>query len=138
MKLSDFNEILDDVLDKCRDIMNSKGVAYSGTDDKFGNFNRIATKLGLDRKKIWSVYFNKHTDAIDAFLREEYKDCEPIQGRIMDAINYLLLLYGMVEEEDTDPVVDISKKCEHIFNLNMQCTKCGAKLVDIEENINGI
>ena len=102
MKIDEFNEMILVVLDKCRDIMNSKGVAYSGVDDKFGNFNRIADKLGLDRKQVWSVYFNKHIDAIDAFLRKEYKDCEPIQGRIMDAINYLLLLYGMVDEEVQD------------------------------------
>ncbi len=129
MTLSDFNEMIDSVLDECRDIINSKGVAYSGVDDKFGNFNRIGKKLGLDRKKIWSVYFNKHIDAIDAFLRGEYKDCEPIQGRIMDAINYLLLLYGMVEEEDTDPVTDISKKCDHEFDENLRCKKCDARIV---------
>ena len=99
MTLNEFNALLDKVLEQCRDIMNSKGVAYSGTDDKFGNFKRIAKKLNLRTEQIWSVYFNKHIDAIDAYIRGEYSDSEPIEGRIMDAINYLLLLYGILAEE---------------------------------------
>lgn len=98
MKLEEFKCVVDEVLTECLEIMDSKGVAYSGMDDKFGNFNRIAGLLNLDRTEVWSVYFHKHIDAIDAYIRGEYEDSESIYGRIMDAINYLLLLYGMITE----------------------------------------
>ena len=84
--------------------MDSKGLAYSGEEDKFGNFNRVGELLKLDRKKVLNVYFHKHIDAIDSYIREEYHDTEPIQGRIFDAINYLLLLSGMIKEDDNEKV----------------------------------
>jgi len=103
-----FYELVERVLDDCVDIMRSKGDAYAGKDqDKFANFNRLASKLGLNRTKIWMVYFQKHMDALDSFLRGEYNDPEPIEGRIKDAVNYLLLLYGMIQE--TNPMAKEEK-----------------------------
>jgi len=103
-----FYELVERVLDDCVDIMRSKGDAYAGKDqDKFANFNRLASKLGLNRTKIWMVYFQKHMDALDSFLRGEYNDPEPIEGRIKDAVNYLLLLYGMIQE--TNPIAKEEK-----------------------------
>jgi hypothetical protein len=100
MRNVDFYSIVQDVLEDCITIMREKGDAYAGEgQDKFANFNRLADKLGLDMKKIWQVYFQKHIDAIESFLREEYHDPEPIEGRIKDAINYLLILYGMIKEK---------------------------------------
>jgi len=103
-----FYELVERVLDDCVGIMRSKGDAYAGKDqDKFANFNRLASKLGLNRTKIWMVYFQKHMDALDSFLRGEYNDPEPIEGRIKDAVNYLLLLYGMIQE--TNPMAKEEK-----------------------------
>jgi len=100
MKNSEFYALVEKVLDDCVGIMRSKGDVYAGKDqDKFANFNRLAAKLGLNRVKIWMVYFQKHMDAIESFLRGEYGDPEPIEGRIKDAINYLLILYGMIQED---------------------------------------
>jgi hypothetical protein len=88
-----------DLLPECFSIMKSKGLAYSGIEDKLGNFKRIAKQLGLSPKQVWAVYFEKHHDALSSYLRGEYSDSEPIRGRIQDLINYLFLLYGLIEEE---------------------------------------
>jgi len=88
-----------ELFQKCLDTLESKGKVYSGEVNAFRNFTDVARELGISRKMVWWVYFRKHIDAIWAYVTFDYKDPEPIEGRIMDAINYLILLYGMIEQE---------------------------------------
>lgn len=97
--------IKDDLLVKCMDIMKTKGEAYSGVEDKLGNFKRCAKLAGVDIKKAWYIYFVKHFDALSSYIRGEYKDSEPIQGRIQDLINYLFLLYAILEEQQSNNLI---------------------------------
>lgn len=100
MKSEELYDLIDKkVMPKCLAIMKSKGEAYSGIEDKLGNFKRCSKLAGTDIKKVWFVYFVKHFDALSAYIRGEYKDSEPIEGRIEDLINYLFLLRGIIEEE---------------------------------------
>jgi hypothetical protein len=95
-----YNLVDDEILEKCRTIMRSKGEAYSGLDDKLGNFKRCGALAGVSTEVAWHIYFMKHFDALCAYIRGEYKDCEPIDGRIVDMINYLFLLYGILKEKE--------------------------------------
>ena len=52
----------------------------------------------------WLVFFLKHEECIEKFTRGEYHDSEPIEGRIADAINYLLLLRAIIEEARPAPM----------------------------------
>jgi len=100
MKAKKFLELVkQNIFVRCLAIMKSKGEAYSGKEDKFGNFNRIAEKRDVSRYLVWSIYFDKHLDALDSWINGYYVDSEPIYGRILDLINYLLLLYGMIYED---------------------------------------
>ena len=99
MKLEEFEQLLkEEVLPECMKIMDSKGLAYSGQEDKLGNFKRIAKMAGVSAKLVWFVYFCKHVDAIASFVRDEYKDSESIEGRLNDVINYGFLGHGLVRE----------------------------------------
>jgi hypothetical protein len=89
-----------DILPQCFEIMKTKGESYSGLEDKLGNFKRIAKTLNLSVEQVWYVYFAKHMDALQSYLRGEYKDSEKIQGRIQDLINYLFLLTGILKEQN--------------------------------------
>lgn len=89
-----------EILPECFTIMKSKGEAYSGTEDKLGNFKRCAALAGVPVEKIWFVYFIKHFDALSSYIRGEYNDSEPIKGRIQDLINYLFLLGGILKEKN--------------------------------------
>lgn len=91
-----------EVLPKCREIMKSKGEAYSGKEDKLGNFKRCAKMAGTTPEKTLFTYATKHWDAISAYVREEYCDSEPIEGRIMDVVNYMFLLFGLVREKQDE------------------------------------
>ena len=97
-ELYDFIE--KDLLVECFRIMQTKGEAYSGVEDKLGNFKRVGKFLNLTPEQVWAVYFHKHLDALSAFLRGEYKDSESIKGRIQDLINYLFLLSGILKEQE--------------------------------------
>ena len=96
----DFYQMVDSFLVECIDTMKSKGQAYAGEgQDTFANFKRIADRYKIKPEFVLMVYLSKHLDAIDAYIRGEYHDPEPIHGRIKDAINYLLILFGMIKEE---------------------------------------
>jgi hypothetical protein len=89
--------------------MNTKGAEYSGSDDKFANFKRLAAMQGLPIESIWLTYCTKHFDSIVSFVKKRNQGktvaeieaglSEPIEGRILDMINYLAILRGMIIEE---------------------------------------
>jgi hypothetical protein len=111
----DFIKHTEMLFKSCLETMDSKGSEYSGTDDKFANFKRLSVSLGMPMEVILMVYFTKHIDSITSFVhkRSEGKTVaeiesglsEPITGRIMDAINYLFILAGMVQEVKNDELI---------------------------------
>ena len=88
-----------EILPPCKEIMQTKGTSYSGTEDKLGNFKRIAKVTNLPVETICFVYMAKHWDAICSYIRKEYSDSEKISSRIMDIINYCFLLYAILKEQ---------------------------------------
>ena len=68
-------------------------------DNVFANFERVAKSIDTDRKKVLMVYLLKHIDGISAYTKGHHSQREDVTGRITDAMVYLMLLWGMVEEE---------------------------------------
>jgi len=106
MKHSVFRVLLDAVHTRMVELTESKGEEYKGADDnQFGNFERTAQDTGLSREQVWLVFFNKHFDALRTYVRDKAtgtkrQRSESIVGRIDDAILYLILLRGMVGQND--------------------------------------
>jgi hypothetical protein len=69
------------------------------TDNAFGNFQRLATDLKMDQKKVLWIYLRKHLDGILAHINGHKSQREDVRGRIKDARVYLALLRGMIEDE---------------------------------------
>lgn len=86
-------------ISECAKVLAVKGHDYTQGGERLKNFYRNGERLGLPARLVLAVYMNKHLDAIETFLRVGAVESEPIEGRICDAINYLLLLYKMVAEE---------------------------------------
>ena len=89
-------------------------------DDIFANFNRVAHLLEEDRKKVLMTYMLKHVDGIAAFVKGHKSQREDVTGRITDCIVYLMLLWGMIEEDDIlyrkkddTPLHDVQQKIQH-------------------------
>ena len=73
---------------------------YAHADDRpFRNFETLAAELKTDRKQILWVYMRKHLDGILAAINGHISQREPVEGRIKDAILYLILLDAMFLEE---------------------------------------
>lgn len=99
MNRAEFLDLIESEFAKIVEINKRKGHDYAGEDDALANFKRHAEQLGLTPEQIWGVYAGKHWDAIMTYVREGAVASEPIEGRIQDAILYLFLLRGLVEEK---------------------------------------
>ena len=89
---------------------------YARTEDNvFANFERVAKKLSnpanrtdipsddpifsrITRENVLLVYLLKHIDGICAHVDGHTSQREDVTGRITDAIVYLCLLRGMIED----------------------------------------
>lgn len=81
-------------------LCNTKGEEYTrGNDDQLKNFKVAAMALDLPPLTIWSVYFNKHIDAIMNYVKTgETKSTESIDSRFHDAILYLFLGLALIKD----------------------------------------
>lgn len=78
----------------------TKGREYARSAvSRFSNFDRLSTLLDIPNTQICLIYLMKHIDGIAYYVKNGNEaSAEPIRGRIIDAITYLTLLAGMIEE----------------------------------------
>ncbi len=68
----------------------------------FANFERVAEAINASEMQVLWVYFLKHVDGISAYIKGHKSQREDVRGRIIDAMVYLSLFYGMVEESEAN------------------------------------
>ena len=98
-----YNELLIRWLDDLTALCERKGQEYANSDDRLANFKRNGAALGLPPETVLMVYAGKHWDAVCRYVRclrsgQEIRTAEPIDGRVDDLINYLLLLKALLFE----------------------------------------
>jgi len=103
MRRDDFLDFASKRLDKCFDVLAAKGKEYDRNDDAFHNFYRGGELLGVEPELALVGMFNKHIisilDIVDDVEQEGiFPDAEILNEKITDAINYLLLLNGLILE----------------------------------------
>ena len=98
MNKNQFRLLLDATHKRMVNLTASKGEEYSRDADQLANFKRLAAELGLEPEVVWAVYFTKHIDAVKSFVKTRKEFSEPIEGRIDDAILYLILLKGLISD----------------------------------------
>jgi len=104
MQRRQFEEISDELYEMVIETLLRKGVEYQKDNNVFSNFEENAKDLGLSKYQIWNIYFNKHIKSISNAIKTNPEDPtakempEKLQGRIVDAVAYLLLLNGMISE----------------------------------------
>ena len=64
----------------------------------FANFERSSNLLEISREKSLMIFLLKHIDGISAYIKGHKSQREDVRGRITDAIVYLCLLRGMIED----------------------------------------
>jgi len=90
---------------ECFPLLAAKGHDYTqGNADVNDNFKRIARMLagrGIDKYDVWAIYFFKHVDALTTWLnKRKLESSESLNSRIADLVNYLLILYSMLSEDN--------------------------------------
>ena len=96
-------ETIDEII-KTRDA-GQKEYAHS-EDNVFANFERVAELTDVNREKVLLVYLLKHIDGISAHIKGHKSQRENVVGRITDAVVYLLLLRGMVFENEEEELYE--------------------------------
>ena len=95
------NNLTQHILDEVRNMRSAGQKEYAhNKDNVFANFDRVGNLLEVDRKKVLMTYMLKHVDGIAAYVKGHKSQREDVTGRITDCMVYLMLLWGMIEEED--------------------------------------
>ena len=68
----------------------------------FANFDRVGSLLEIGSERTLMVYLLKHIDGITAHVKGHKSQREDVRGRIKDAIVYLMLLWAMIEEKESN------------------------------------
>lgn len=99
MTQQEMAHVMDEIMLRMNEFREAGQREYSHREDNaFGNFERVGERLSLSREAVLLVYLEKHLDGIHSYVKGHRSQRENVEGRIIDAIVYLSLLYGMVVE----------------------------------------
>ena len=84
-------------------------------DDVHANFKRISKYCNISSEKVIMVYLLKHIDGINAYIDGHKSQREGVEGRIIDTIVYLFLLWGLItaDNNESDWVSDATPPVEY-------------------------
>lgn len=116
MLQKEFEEFARAFTKECLELMFNKQQDYSKEESAFANFEEDAALIDLSRYQTWFPLFQKHvrsiTKAIEISPCSPFCKTEDINHRLMDLINYCIILAGMLDEEreQSEPVDSINQK----------------------------
>ena len=103
MTITQRDKHTEDLFSECLSVLHGKGNAYSGEEDANSNFKRNAERLGATKYQVLMIYLNKHYDGIMNAVKfnPDYpvEKTEGMHGRIVDVINYLVILDSLLKED---------------------------------------
>lgn len=118
-------KIANDMLDRANVLRQSKGMIYSGVEDVLGNFKRVS-RIGVSPLQVAAVYLLKHIDSIVTAVNKNpetgaTEDSESFESRLLDAINYLILMGALSVEGGRTGRTDRDKRVDTILEaINKQ------------------
>lgn len=92
--------LVDYQIAKCKAVLSYKGDEYVKGEDVFEHFKKAASLQGINTREALFGMLAKHIVSISELCAEEH--CAPTEiwnEKICDAINYLILLSGVVRDE---------------------------------------
>lgn len=103
MDNEDFRANLDAIHEKIETILGAKGGEYATDSDRLHNFKVAAQVQGITKKEALSGMMAKHTVSIYDMIGDgKDHSLEKWDEKILDHINYLILLRAIVIEEDEE------------------------------------
>lgn len=120
MQRTDLHLLMDRTFDAVSGLNGSKGMEYADDTEALRNFYRRAEEYGVDPKVVLGIFLGKHLDAIATFIRSGEVRSEPIEGRVHDAILYLVLLLALIEDEASDEQAIVELAGENQLALDVE------------------
>lgn len=107
MRFDEFEQLQDDLFAQLKHINKTKGIEYRATDDQLSTFKQIGDMLGIPPETVLLVLTAKHWQSIITYNRDlihgvERARAEPMQGRFLDVIQYMMLMEALRVERETD------------------------------------
>lgn len=101
MNADRFNAVLEDVIDKVTNVLGSKAHEYADDRDRLHNFKASAALQGVTPREALIGLMSKHTISVyDMGRAKQDFPLEKWDEKIIDHINYLILLRALIIEED--------------------------------------
>ena len=96
MSRAELSTLIETIFEEVQSIREAGQKEYArDSNNAFANFERIGGLLHKTKEEILMVYLLKHMDGIVSWVEGHKSQREDVTGRIIDAIVYLCLLYGM-------------------------------------------
>ena len=108
MKLETFDALVDAFFDECKRVLKTKGADYTKkSDNKLANFEKAASRRGMNPLNVIGIYQDKHRDAIDSYINTGGLESEEsLEMRVVDEIDYDLLTIAQAIAQGYTPVED--------------------------------
>lgn len=93
-----FEKIVKNRVDKIEKILVEKGKEYAKENDRFHNFNEAARMEGsTPEKALWGMFLKHYVSVRDMVFQNRKFEIDQIDEKIGDAINYFILLEGLLK-----------------------------------------
>ena len=120
MKAADFDIVVDECCDLIKKVLGNKAKEYASKshdkdgDDRLYNFKRAGQIIGCTPKEALAGIMSKHLVSVMDLIHGKLENTEYMRNeKIGDTINYLILLKGMlIEEEQQSIKVELSNENE--------------------------
>ena len=109
MKAKEYQTMRAEFLKATLELSDSKRIEYTEgnhLDNVLWNFENSAKDVNVTPMKVLVIFLNKHLSSLRSYFKtgKEYST-ESIESRIMDIINYLLLLVAMIRSQKWDIIL---------------------------------
>ena len=102
MTHDDFNKVTSNRFAKCWDTLIAKSTEYATDSDRLYNFKQAAAMQNITPEAALIGMLSKHLvsifDLVNGIAHDHHKPVEAGDEKIGDAVNYLILLEGLIVE----------------------------------------
>ena len=102
MNKKQYEEMRTKFIEETLSLSDTKRIEYTEgnhNDNVLWNFDNISSNLGIAPIEVLSVYLSKHISSLFSYFKTRKTYSEPIEERVKDIINYLLLMVAMIERD---------------------------------------
>ena len=102
MNKKEYDKLRTKFIEETLSLSDTKRIEYTEgnhNDNVLWNFDSISSNLGIAPIEVLSVYLSKHISSLFSYFKTRKTYSEPIEGRVQDIINYLILMVAMIKRD---------------------------------------